>query len=109
MSESILSAASLKGLLTAFQNFFDKFAYLHRVDRPGVVGRDTCVPGLRLARRRKTDDKLSISQHRNVGIVGRKDKLSTLLLVPHPRNDTFSNKTIVQVVLRLIHDERSVG
>ncbi|EGQ62774.1 hypothetical protein GGI1_14983 [Acidithiobacillus sp. GGI-221] len=39
--------------------------------------------------------------------MGREDELPFAFLIPHRRYNTFGNEAIVEVILRLINDERS--
>ena len=70
---------------------------------------DLRVAFVRVARRAQAHDELGIPEDRNVRVVGREQELASLLLFAHPRHHPFRDETVVQIVLRLIDDERRIG
>ena len=57
---------------------------------------------------REDTDPLSIAEHRDVCVVGGKQELAFGLCSPQLGHDSFRDEGIVQIVLRLVHDERIV-
>ena len=53
------------------------------------------------------DDQLSVTQYRDVGVVGAEHQLAHALVRPHPRHHTLPDEPVVEVVLRLIDDQRA--
>src|SRR4051812_8243664 len=83
--EPVLPSTALECFLAALQNFLDQFSDRGRINRTHVLRCHTRVAVLSLSRRREPNDQFGVSQNRNVRIVSREDKLSTLFLVAHPR------------------------
>jgi acyl-CoA synthetase (AMP-forming)/AMP-acid ligase II len=57
--------------------------------------------------RREPDDQFSIAKDRDVCIVRREDELPLALLVLHGRHHPISDEAVVEVVFRLVDDERN--
>ena len=74
-----------------------------------MLGRDPCPHSTGISGRSEPNDQLGIAQHGNIGVVSRKNELSTSLGLSHSRHDTFRDKPVVEIVFGLIDDQRRVG
>ena len=57
----------------------------------------------------KSKDLFGVAEHRDVGVVGREDKLSAAFFIAHSGHHVIGDKAVVKVVLWLIDDQWSVG
>lgn len=54
-------------------------------------------------------DDLCVAKHGYVCIMGARNNLSLSFKIPKPSNNTLVNEVVVQVVLRLVDNERRIG
>ena len=74
-----------------------------------MLGGDARAAVRGLASGGKADDQLGIAEDRDVGVVGGEKELPALLLLAHARDDALGDEAVVEIVLRLIDDERRFG
>ena len=108
-SKSILPPPPFEGILPSFEQFFHEFPNGDGINGTYLIGSDSRTAALRLACWAQTDDEFGIAQNRNVRVVGGEHELSASLFFPDARHNAFGDEAVVQVVLRLIDDERCLG
>ena len=75
-------------------------------NRPHVLRSDGGPPSFCFARRRKSKNQFGVAKNRYVGIVSGENKLATTFLLAHLGHDPFCDEAIVEVVFRLVNNQR---
>ncbi len=90
----------VEGFSSTFQDVCGEFLHVCSVDRAGSA---ELGPAFFLA---EHADPFSVAEHRNIRVVRREEELPLRLARPQFIHDVVSDEGVVEVVLRLVDDER---